>query len=217
VLAATIFGSSIAFIEASVINVVLPAIQQDLDVSVGEMQRVASVYTLFLAALTLAAGSASDRYGRRHVFALELAILAAASAAAACVANGTQHEHPDELRIDLDPVPGVEWTEVQAVAREVRGALVDFGLLGWPKTSGSRGIHVNVRLHPRWSFSQVRRAARALAREVERRAPSLATSKWWKDTRAFLRSGSSSCASRRLSAIVNDEVTPTWWSVPCES
>ena len=92
-------------------------------------------------------------------------------------------EHPDELRIDLDPVPGVEWPQLQAVARMVRGALADFGLVGWPKTSGSRGIHVNVRLHPRWSFLQVRRAALALAREVERRAPSLATSKWWKEER----------------------------------
>jgi len=92
-------------------------------------------------------------------------------------------EHPDELRIDLDPVPGIEWPQLQAVARVVRGALADFGLVGWPKTSGSRGIHVNVRLHPRWSFSQVRRAALALAREVERRAPSLATSKWWKEER----------------------------------
>ena len=92
-------------------------------------------------------------------------------------------EHPDELRIDLDPVPGVEWPQLQAVARMVRGALADFGLVGWPKTSGSRGIHVNVRLHPRWSFSQVRRAALALAREVERRAPGLATSKWWKEER----------------------------------
>ena len=92
-------------------------------------------------------------------------------------------EHPDELRIDLDPVPGVEWPQLQAVARVVRGALADFGLVGWPKTSGSRGIHVNVRLHPRWSFPQVRRAALALAREVERRAPRLATSKWWKEER----------------------------------
>ena len=92
-------------------------------------------------------------------------------------------EHPDELRIDLDPVPGIEWPQLQAVARVVRGALADFGLVGWPKTSGSRGIHVNVRLHPRWSFLQVRRAALALAREVERRAPSLATSKWWKEER----------------------------------
>src|SRR5213596_2891675 len=92
-------------------------------------------------------------------------------------------EHPDELRVDLDPVPGVEWPQLQAVARIVRAALTDFGLVGWPKTSASRGIHVNVRLHPRWSFPQVRRAALALAREVERRAPSLATSKWWKEER----------------------------------
>src|SRR5438093_1657860 len=92
-------------------------------------------------------------------------------------------EHPDELRVDLDPVPGVEWPHLQAVARVVRAALDDFGLVGWPKTSGSRGIHVNVRIHPRWSFSQVRRAALALAREVQRRAPDLATSKWWKEER----------------------------------
>jgi len=92
-------------------------------------------------------------------------------------------EHPDELRVDLDPVPGVEWPQILAVAQEVRGVLSDFGLVGWPKTSGSRGIHVNVRIHPRWSFAQVRRAALALAREVERRAPTLATSKWWKEER----------------------------------
>jgi bifunctional non-homologous end joining protein LigD len=92
-------------------------------------------------------------------------------------------EHPDELRVDLDPVPGIEWTQLQAVARVVREALADFSLVGWPKTSGSRGIHVNVRLHRRWSFDQVRRAALAFAREVERRAPSLATSKWWKEER----------------------------------
>ena len=97
--------------------------------------------------------------------------------------RATDLEHPDELRIDLDPVPGVEWRQIQAVAQVVRGALADFGLVGWPKTSGSRGIHINVRLHPRWSFSQVRRAALALAREVERRAPGLATSKWWKEER----------------------------------
>jgi DNA ligase D-like protein (predicted polymerase) len=92
-------------------------------------------------------------------------------------------EHPDELRVDLDPVPGVEWPQIVAVAREVRAVLSDLDLVGWPKTSGSRGIHVNVRLHPRWSFDQVRRAALALAREVERRAPNLATSKWWKEER----------------------------------
>jgi bifunctional non-homologous end joining protein LigD len=92
-------------------------------------------------------------------------------------------EHPDELRIDLDPVPGVEWPQLQAVARVVREALADLGLVGWPKTSGSRGIHVNVRLYPRWSFAEVRRAALALARDVERRAPALATSRWWKEER----------------------------------
>jgi DNA ligase D-like protein (predicted polymerase) len=92
-------------------------------------------------------------------------------------------EHPDELRIDLDPVPGVEWPQLQQVARVVREVLRDHALVGWPKTSGSRGIHVIVRLHPRWSFSQVRRAALAIAREVERRAPALATSKWWKEER----------------------------------
>jgi hypothetical protein len=92
-------------------------------------------------------------------------------------------DHPDELRVDLDPTPGIAWPQLQAVARVVQEALGDFGLLGWPKTSGSRGIHVNVRLHRRWSFTQVRRAALALAREVERRAPDLATSKWWKEER----------------------------------
>jgi bifunctional non-homologous end joining protein LigD len=92
-------------------------------------------------------------------------------------------DHPDELRVDLDPVPGVEWTQLQATARVVRETLDELGLVGWPKTSGSRGIHVIVRLHRRWTFDQVRRAALALAREVERRAPTLATSKWWKEER----------------------------------
>jgi len=92
-------------------------------------------------------------------------------------------EHPDELRIDLDPMPGIQWSQLQDVARVVREVLTDFGLVGWPKTSGSRGIHVNVRIYRRWSFAQVRRAALALAREVERRAPGLATSKWWKEER----------------------------------
>ena len=92
-------------------------------------------------------------------------------------------EHPDELRVDLDPVPGVKWPQVRDVARLVRSALDDFGLVGWPKTSGSRGVHVSVRIERRWTFDQVRRAALALARDVERRAPSLATSKWWKEER----------------------------------
>ena len=92
-------------------------------------------------------------------------------------------DHPDELRVDLDPVPGVPWDDIRTTALVVRETLVDFGLVGWPKTSGSRGIHVNVRIERRWTFDQVRRAALALAREVERRAPSLATSKWWKEER----------------------------------
>jgi len=92
-------------------------------------------------------------------------------------------DHPDELRIDLDPMPGIEWSQLRDVARVVQVVLVDFGLVGWPKTSGSRGIHVNVRIHRRWSFTEVRRAALAFAREVERRAPALATSSWWKEER----------------------------------
>ncbi|MGH9383542.1 MAG: non-homologous end-joining DNA ligase [Vicinamibacterales bacterium] len=92
-------------------------------------------------------------------------------------------DHPNELRADLDPVPGVEWPQLQEVARVVRATLQDFGLVGWPKTSGSRGIHINVRIEQRWTFDQVRRAAVALAREVERRAPAIASSKWWKEER----------------------------------
>jgi bifunctional non-homologous end joining protein LigD len=92
-------------------------------------------------------------------------------------------EHPDELRIDLDPGPGVPWDDVRRVALIVRDVLGEHGLRGWPKTSGSRGMHVNVRIERRWSFDQVRRAALAVAREVERRAPELATSKWWKEER----------------------------------
>jgi DNA ligase D-like protein (predicted polymerase) len=92
-------------------------------------------------------------------------------------------DHPDELRVDLDPVPGVGWSQVRDVAKVVEEALEDFGLVGWPKTSGSRGMHVIVRIERRWDFGQVRRAALAFARDVERRAPSLATSKWWKEER----------------------------------
>jgi bifunctional non-homologous end joining protein LigD len=92
-------------------------------------------------------------------------------------------DHPDELRIDLDPVPGVAWTQVRDVAQVVHSVLNDFGLTGWPKTSGSRGIHVYVRIERRWTFTEVRRAALAFAREVELRAPVLATSKWWKEER----------------------------------
>jgi DNA ligase D-like protein (predicted polymerase) len=92
-------------------------------------------------------------------------------------------DHPDELRIDLDPVPGVAWPQIRQVAEVVHAVLDDVRLVGWPKTSGSRGVHVNVRIERRWTFDQVRRAALALAREVERRAPTLATSKWWKEER----------------------------------
>lgn len=92
-------------------------------------------------------------------------------------------EYPDELRVDLDPVPGVEWPQIREVARVVHATLQDLGLTGWPKTSGSRGIHVLVRIQTKWTFDEVRRAALALAREVERRAPALATSKWWKEER----------------------------------
>jgi bifunctional non-homologous end joining protein LigD len=92
-------------------------------------------------------------------------------------------EHPDELRVDFDPGPGVSWDDVRRVALIVRDVLDEHGLRGWPKTSGSRGMHVNVRIERRWSFDQVRRAALALARDVERRAPALATSQWWKEER----------------------------------
>jgi DNA ligase D-like protein (predicted polymerase) len=92
-------------------------------------------------------------------------------------------EHPDELRVDLDPVPGVTWADVRRTARVVRTALAELGLTGWPKTSGKRGLHIYVRVEPRWGFDDVRRAALALARDVERRAPQIATSKWWKEER----------------------------------
>jgi bifunctional non-homologous end joining protein LigD len=92
-------------------------------------------------------------------------------------------DHPDELRIDLDPGPGVAWDDVRKVALEVRALLEELGLRGWPKTSGSRGMHVNVRIEPRWTFTEVRRAALAFSRQIERRVPALATSKWWKEER----------------------------------
>jgi DNA ligase D-like protein (predicted polymerase) len=92
-------------------------------------------------------------------------------------------DHPDELRVDLDPVPGVPFAQVREVALVAREVLRDHGLAGWPKTSGSRGMHVYARIAPRWTFAEVRQAALALAREVERRVPRLATSKWWKEER----------------------------------
>ena len=95
----------------------------------------------------------------------------------------TDLDHPDELRVDLDPVPGIEWPQILAVALSAREVLADFGLVGWAKTSGSRGMHIYARIAPRWSFTDVRRAAVAVAREIERRVPDLATSKWWKEER----------------------------------
>ena len=92
-------------------------------------------------------------------------------------------DHPNELRVDLDPGPGVNWADVRRVALEVKALLEELGLRGWPKTSGSRGMHVNVRIQPHWTFTEVRRAAVALSRAVERRVPTLATSKWWKEER----------------------------------
>jgi DNA ligase D-like protein (predicted polymerase) len=92
-------------------------------------------------------------------------------------------DRPDELRVDLDPVPGVPWSQIVAVAEVAREVLADHGLTGWPKTSGSRGIHIWVRIRPAWPFAEVRRAALAFAREVERRAPAIATAKWWKEER----------------------------------
>jgi DNA ligase D-like protein (predicted polymerase) len=92
-------------------------------------------------------------------------------------------DHPDELRVDLDPVPGIKWAQVREVARVAQAALKDLGLIGWPKTSGKRGMHIYVRIQKRWTFDEVRRAALALARDVEQRAPGMATSKWWKEER----------------------------------
>jgi bifunctional non-homologous end joining protein LigD len=92
-------------------------------------------------------------------------------------------DRPDELRIDLDPTPEAGWPMVRDVAMACDEVLRDFGYVGYPKTSGSRGIHINVRIEPRWEFTDVRRAALALAREVERRVPGIATTKWWKEER----------------------------------
>ncbi|QZA08050.1 DNA polymerase domain-containing protein [Mycolicibacter heraklionensis] len=92
-------------------------------------------------------------------------------------------EHPDELRVDLDPMPGVGWPEIVEVTLLARDVLADHGLTAWPKTSGSRGMHIYARIAPRWEFGQVRLAAQAVAREIERRAPQLATSRWWKEER----------------------------------
>ena len=118
-------------------------------------------------------------------------------------------DHPDELRVDLDPVPGVSWDQVREVAQVVHATLNDFGLIGWPKTSGSRGIHVYVRIERSWIFDQVRRAALAFAREVERRAPALATSKWWKEERhgVFL-DYNQNAKDRTIAAVYSVRPTP---------
>jgi len=92
-------------------------------------------------------------------------------------------EHPDELRVDLDPMPGVDWSQIVDVAYVAQEVLADVGLVGWPKTSGSRGLHILVRIAPQWSYKDVRLAAETLAREVENRAPGLATARWWKEER----------------------------------
>ena len=132
-------------------------------------------------------------------------------------------DHPDELRVDLDPVPGVPWSQLREVAGVVKATLDDFGLVGWPKTSGSRGIHVNLRIERRWGFDDVRRAALALSREVERRAPTLATSKWWKEERhgVFL-DYNQNAKDRTVAAAYSVRPTPdarvstplTWEEVP---
>src|SRR5262245_31252401 len=134
--------------------------------------------------------------------------------------------HPDELRIDLDPGPGVRWQDVRRVALEVKSVLEDLGLCGWPKTSGSRGMHVNVRIQQRWDFTEVRRAALALSREVERRLPELATSKWWKEERhgVFLdynqnAKDRTTCSAYSIRPLADARVsTPLYWhEVPdCE-
>jgi len=140
--------------------------------------------------------------------------------------RATDLDHPDELRVDLDPIPGVTWEQVRQVAQVVEATLADFGLYGWPKTSGSRGLHVYVRIQPRWPFTEVRRAALAFAREVERRAPMLATSKWWKEERhgVFL-DYNQNAKDRTIAAAYSVRPTPdarvstplTWEEVPaCE-
>src|SRR5438552_12378494 len=121
-------------------------------------------------------------------------------------------DHPDELRIDLDPVPGIAWAQIREVALVSREVLKDFGLVGWPKTSGSRGIHVYARIEPRWTFPEVRRAALAVAREVERRAPEIATSRWWKEERhgVFL-DYNQNAKDRTIASAYSVRPTPDAW------
>jgi hypothetical protein len=129
-------------------------------------------------------------------------------------------DRPDELRVDLDPGPGVSWNDVRLVALEVYGLLQELGLSGWPKTSGSRGMHINVRIQPRWTFVEVRRAALALSREIERRLPNVATSKWWKEERhgVFLdynqnAKDRTTCSAYSVRPLPDARVsTPLFWS-----
>src|SRR2546423_3605623 len=128
-------------------------------------------------------------------------------------------DHPDELRVDLDPVPGVAWDSVRRGTLEVRAFLEELGLRGWPKTSGSRGMHVNVRIEPRWTFAEVRRAAVALSRAVERRLATLASSKWWKEERhgVFLdynqnAKDHTTCSAYSVRPVWDARVSaPLWW------
>jgi DNA ligase D-like protein (predicted polymerase) len=129
-------------------------------------------------------------------------------------------DRPDELRVDLDPGPGVSWNDVRVVALEVNGLLQELALSGWPKTSGSRGMHINVRIQPRWTFVEVRRAALALSREIERRLPNVATSKWWKEERhgVFLdynqnAKDRTTCSAYSVRPLPDARVsTPLFWS-----
>ena len=135
-------------------------------------------------------------------------------------------DHPDELRVDLDPMPGVPWSQIRDVAMVTREVLEDFGLVSWPKTSGSRGFHVYTRLERRWTFDEVRRSAVALAREIERRVPDLATTRWWKEERhgVFI-DYNQNAKDRTVASVYSVRPTPdarvstplTWDEVPgCE-
>jgi bifunctional non-homologous end joining protein LigD len=135
------------------------------------------------AAFTFPSGRTADELVVRDAAQLAWVVNLGAIEVHAHPVRAEDLDHPDELRVDLDPVPGVPWETVLEVALTVKAVLGDVGLTGWPKTSGSRGVHVWVRIAPRWTFAEVRRAALALAREVERRVPALATSKWWKEER----------------------------------
>jgi DNA ligase D-like protein (predicted polymerase) len=134
-------------------------------------------------ALQFPSGRSAEEVVPRHAAALAWMVNLACLELHPHPVRAEDLDHPDELRVDLDPVPGITWAQVRDVAAVVRQTLDEFKLAGWPKTSGSRGMHVYVRIEQKWTFGDVRRAALAFAREVERRAPDLATSKWWKEER----------------------------------